>query len=99
MIVNHDEVFEGLGRLVLYSRDQHRDYLSLYRYGAAGLATGSYLDFFLFHAPRAMFRSSVGGYLLRVETWVDPHDFEGSQLRCLRFLDSATPLLNELLQQ
>ena len=68
MVVNHDEVFTGLGRLVLYSRDQDRDYLSLYRYGAASLSTGSYLEFFLHHAPRALFRRSVGGYLLRVET-------------------------------
>ena len=59
------------GRILGRSRADGRPYLTLYVYGARDLCTGSYRDFFLHHAPRALFRASNDGFLLRVDTYAD----------------------------
>ncbi len=96
MVITEDQQRDGHGELVLFSRDRRSDYVSLYRYGAADLATGSYLGFFLHHAPRALFRAAVGGYLVRVETWVDADGREAAVRRCESFLEAAEPHLRAL---
>jgi exosortase len=60
-----------VGRILLRGRDDGRPYLCLFAYGARDLCTGSYLGFFLHHAPRALFRASNDGFLLRVECYAD----------------------------
>lgn len=71
------------GRIVLKTRRDGRTYVSLYAYGARDLCTGSYLQFFLHHAPRALFRASNDGFLLRVETYVaNGEGLLDAQARC-----------------
>lgn len=71
------------GRIVLKTRRDGRTYVCLYAYGARDLCTGSYLQFFLHHAPRALFRSSNDGFLLRVETYVQGDEgLLAAQARC-----------------
>lgn len=89
MVITGDVQHSDRGELVLYSRDKNMDYLSLYRYGAAEFATGSYSKFLLHHAPRALFRSSTDGYLIRVETWVAGGDLAAARQRCEQFLAAA----------
>lgn len=62
---------QQIGRILLRGRSNGRQYLSLYAYAARGLCTGSYRSFFLHHAPRALFRASNDGFLLRVESYAD----------------------------
>jgi exosortase len=62
---------ERAGRILGRSRTDGRPYLTLYVYGARDLCTGSYGEFFLHHAPRALFRRSNDGFLLRVDTYAD----------------------------
>jgi EpsI family protein len=82
-----------IGRILLRTRRDGRAYLSLYAYGARGLCTGSYARFFLHHAPRALFRASNDGFLLRVESYADgPGGVDAAEARC-------RALLQELLQR
>lgn len=97
MVLELDEQLDDAGRLTLHSRDQNVGYVSLYRYGGADLATGSYLSFFLHHAPRALFRAATDGYLLRVEAYEEP-DRAAARARCRKFLDQAEPILAELMR-
>ncbi len=77
------------GRILLRTRRGGRPYLSLYAYGSHGLCTGSYLEFFLHHAPRALFRSTNDGFLLRVETYADgPGGEAAADARCEALLAS-----------
>ncbi len=77
------------GRILLRTKDQGRPYLSLFAYGAEDLRTGSYLSFFLHHAPRALFRVGNSGFLLRVETYADgPGGVGAAEARCRALLDA-----------
>jgi EpsI family protein len=74
---------EQVGRIELSTKQQHRPYVCLYAYGARDLCTGSYLTFFLHHAPRALFRASNDGFLLRVEAFGDGEGgIAGAEQRC-----------------
>jgi exosortase len=89
---------EEVGRIVTRTRADGRPYLSLYAYGARGLCTGSYWNFFLHHVPRALFRSSNEGFLLRVEAFADgPGGLPAAEARCrtllVQLLDRARTLL------
>ena len=81
----------AVGRLLMHSRDENRDYLSLYAYVAEDLVTGSYLSFFLHHAPRALVRVNGPGCLVRVETWVE--DRAAAEARCKSFLADLLPII------
>lgn len=72
-----------VGRILARKREDGRPYLCLYAYVAADLCTGSYAAFFLHHAPRALFRASNAGFLLRVEAYGDgTGGIQGAQERC-----------------
>lgn len=77
------------GQILLRTRKEGRAYVCLYAYGAQDLCTGSYLNFFLHHAPRALFRTSNDGFLLRVEAYADgPGGFDAAELRCRSLLEN-----------
>ncbi|MEC7585084.1 MAG: exosortase/archaeosortase family protein [Planctomycetota bacterium] len=81
------ELLGTAGYIVLRSQPDDRPYVSLYAYGARGLCTGSYAQFFLHHAPRALLRSSNDGFLLRVESWADgPGGIPAARDRCRELL-------------
>ncbi len=83
----------SIGRILGRSRDSGRLYLTLYVYGARGLCTGSYGEFFLHHVPRAVFRASNEGFLLRVDTYADGEGgLVAAEQRCRELL---TGLLHE----
>lgn len=76
------------GQILLRTRKEGRPYVSLYAYGAKDLCTGSYLNFFLHHAPRALFRASNDGFLLRVESYADgAGGFDAAEARCRALLE------------
>jgi hypothetical protein len=89
---------EQVGRIVTRTRSGGRIYLSLYAYGGRDLCTGSYWRFFAHHVPRALFRASNDGFLLRVETFADgPGGLPAAEARCrmllVQLLDRARRLL------
>lgn len=87
-----------MGRLLLNRRGDGRPYLSLYAYGADGLCTGSYWQFVLHHAPRALFRASNDGFLLRVDTWADgPGGVPAAEARCRALLAGLVGAARRLL--
>ncbi len=78
---------EVVGRIVLETRRDRRPYVSLFVYGSADLCTDSYLEFFLHHAPKALFRSSNDGFLIRVEAYADlPGGVDAASRRCLSLM-------------
>ena len=88
------------GYIVLRSRPDDRPYVSFYAYGARGLCSGSYAQFFLHHAPRALLRSSNDGFLLRVESWADgPGGIPAAQDRCRELLAMLVSRAHSLLPQ
>lgn len=94
------ELLGTAGYIVLRSRPDDRSYVSLYAYGARGLCTGSYAQFFLHHAPRALVRSSNDGFLLRVESWADgPGGIPAAQDRCRELLAMLVSGAHSLLPQ
>lgn len=77
------------GQILLRTRKEGRQYVSLYAYGAQDLCTGSYFNFFLHHAPRALFRSSNDGFLIRVEAYADGvGGFDAAEARCRALLEN-----------
>jgi len=77
-----DDAGTRVGRIEL-STKQKRPYVCLYAYGARDLCTASYAAFFLHHAPRALFRASNDGFLLRVEAFGDGEGgIAGAEQRC-----------------
>lgn len=92
------ERFE-LGRLRLFSRRYRLEYLSQYAYLAPPrFATGSYLEFFLHHAPRALLRQDLTGALIRVETWVAEDGVAAADERCRAALQALVPAVFEQLR-
>ncbi|MHC5064192.1 MAG: exosortase-associated EpsI family protein [Planctomycetota bacterium] len=87
-----------VGRILARSKDSGDSYLNLYVFGAPGFLSESYLGFFLHHAPLALLRASVGGFLLRVEVWIDPADPSGSEERARRMLAAILPPAQALVE-
>jgi hypothetical protein len=86
------------GQILLRTKKDGRAYVSLYAYGASDLCTGSYLKFFLHHAPRALFRASNDGFLLRVEAYADgPGGFDAAEARCRALLEKLVVEARRLL--
>lgn len=86
------------GQILLRTRKEGRPYVSLYAYGAQDLCTGSYLNFFLHHAPRALFRASNDGFLLRVESYADGKGgFDAAEARCRSLLENLVVEARRLL--
>ena len=86
------------GQILLRTKKDGRPYVSLYAYGASDLCTGSYLKFFLHHAPRALFRASNDGFLLRVEAYADgPGGFDAAEARCRELLEKLVLEARKLL--
>ena len=103
MDIREDDSFEfpgieggSAGRIVAYSRSKKRDYVSLYLYGAEGLMTPSYLDFFWHHAPKALLRRSTSGFLLRVETFLGRGGMPVAEARCKDFMTKMLPIAQQL---
>ncbi len=88
-----------VGRILARSKDSGDSYLNLYVFGAPGFTSESYLGFFLHHAPLALLRASVGGFLLRVEVWIDPVDPAGSEARAQRMLAAILPPARALVEE
>jgi len=73
-------------------------YLSYYVYGGVDMLTASYRTFFLHHLPRALFRQSTDGFLLRVETFVGSDGLAAAEERCRSFMDAILPAAQESLR-
>ena len=87
-----------VGVLVAHPRGASREYVSVHAFVTNELTTGSYLDFFLHHAPRALLRQSNAGALLRVETYVQPgEDVRSARQRCGELLGRMLPAVKGLL--
>lgn len=88
-----------VGRIVARSKWDERRYLSLSVYGTHDWTSGDYTKFMWYHLPRAVLRQSESGFLLRVESQLEPgettHDAEA---RCARFLDEIVPLAQGILR-
>ena len=80
-----------VGRIEAHHRPQGADYSSLYLYGAGGLVTPSYSEFFLHHAPAAILRRPIRGFLLRVETYLDPARPGAAQASAARCMAALLP--------
>lgn len=87
-----------VGRILSQSNRTGDLYLSLYVFGARGFVTDSYTSFFLHHAPLALLRRSTSGYLLRVETWVEPDGVAAAEQRCKALLRALIPAAEGLLR-
>lgn len=88
----------GVGRIVSRSLDSGEHYLNLYVFCAPDFVSGSYVQFFLHHAPLALLRSSENGCLLRVETSLDPEAPEQAEARLVRLLQQVLRPAEELLR-
>jgi EpsI family protein len=87
-----------VGRILATDRGSGRPYLSLFVYGTGELSTGSYGEFFMFHAPRALLRRSNSGFLLRVESYADGvGGVDGAEIRCAGLLAGLLPAARRLL--
>ena len=86
------ETTYSVGRLLMRSTETGDGYLSLFCYVAPpAFVTGSYWQFFLHHAPRALFRQDLSGCLLRAETWISDGDVAAAEQRCAEFLAELIP--------
>jgi hypothetical protein len=56
------------------------------------------LDFVLHHAPSALFRTAVRGFLVRVETWIDGNDDAAAERRCAGLMRVLVPSGEALLR-
>lgn len=87
-----------VGVLIAHPRGAAQEYVSVHAFVTKELTTGSYLDFFLHHAPRALLRHSNAGALLRVETYVQPgEDVRAARQRCGELLGRMLPVVKGLL--
>ena len=68
----------AVGRILTHHNPARADYVSLYVYGAGGLTTASYPEFFMHHAPSALLRQPIEGFLLRVEAYVGADGDQGT---------------------
>ena len=68
-------------------------------YGAPGLLTPSYFEFFWHHAPLALFRQATSGFLLRVETYVGAGGQAEAEQRCSDFLAKMVPAAQRLVAE
>lgn len=73
-------------------------YVSYYVYGGVEMLTGSYGDFVWHHLPRALFRRSTEGFLLRAETFAVDEPLEAAERRCRSFLAEMIPAAREVLR-
>lgn len=88
-----------VGHLVAEASQSGRPYVCDYVFGSRDLVTGSYWSFFWHHAPRALFRRSNAGFLLRVESWADGDDGRAAaERRCRELLQQLLPAAQELLR-
>jgi len=85
--LDHREV--EIGRVLAQNLATDQRYISYYAFVGRSFVTHSYVGFFLEHAPRALFRSSTPGFLIRVETYVGDDGEAAAQERCRRFLTAA----------
>jgi EpsI family protein len=91
-IASGETTFE-VGRLLMRKNKSGEEYLSLFCYVAPpAFVTGSYWQFFLHHAPRALFRQDLSGCLLRAETFVDAGGVAAAEQRCAELLSELVPL-------
>lgn len=88
-----------VGRLIARSNRFDETYLNLYLFGAPGFRSASYLEFFLHHAPMALVRESVGGFLLRVEVLIDPENPGMSEARARKMLTEILPYAEQLVAE
>ncbi|MBK8098565.1 MAG: exosortase-associated EpsI family protein [Planctomycetes bacterium] len=88
----------AVSRIAARSRRDGRHHVTLSVFGTRDWLAGSYFEFFVHHAPRALLRTSNAGFMLRVETPIGAgEDAAVAVERCRRFLDELVPLAQELL--
>lgn len=87
-----------LSRIVAWGRADRRLHLTYSVFGTADWASGDYGDFTWHHAPRALLRRPQSGFLLRVETTVEPGEpADAAPKRCDAFLRELVPAARRLL--
>lgn len=88
----------AVSRIAARSRKDGRHYVTLSVFGTRDWLAGSYFEFFVHHAPRALLRTSNAGFLLRVETLIGVgEDAAVAVERCRRFLAELVPQARGLL--
>jgi exosortase len=86
-------------RILARSRDDGWRYVTLSVFGTEDWIAGDYWDFTLHHLPRALVRAKMSGFLLRVESPVEPGETPAAaEARCDRFLRGLLPKAQELLR-
>lgn len=87
------------GHLLAETAAGHRPYVGYYAFGGTDMITGSYWSFFWHHAPRALFRVSNAGFLLRVESYGDGDGGrDGADRRCRELLQQLLPAAQAVLR-
>jgi len=86
-----------VSRIVAKRRSDGRRFVTLSVFGTASWLSGSYGAFFLHHAPKALLRQADSGFLLRVESAIQPGN-DGGEARCAEFLRALVPEAQRLLR-
>ncbi len=82
------------------AKKKGESYLVAYLFGGRDFETGSYLSFFLHNSPKALFRQSVRGYLLRADLPVVPGmNRQKAEQLLADFLRTALPIVNKLIKE
>lgn len=86
----------SLGRIVARHRGDGRRFVTLSLFGTGDWTAGDYRAFTWHHLPRALWRASMSGFLLRVETQVaEAETLEVAAARCSAFLQVLLPVAQE----
>lgn len=89
-----------ISRIVARSRDDGWRYVTYSLFGTASWSSGSYAEFAWHHMPLAILRRNESGFLLRIESPIEPGetDSKPAERRCATFLVGLLPAARELLR-
>jgi hypothetical protein len=89
-----------ISRIVARSRDDGWRYVTYSLFGTASWSSGSYAEFAWHHMPLAILRRNESGFLLRIESPIEPGepDSKAAERRCATFLVGLLPSARELLK-
>jgi EpsI family protein len=89
-----------VSRIVARSRDDGWRYVTYSLFGTRTWSSGSYGEFAWHHMPLAILRRNESGFLLRVESPIEPGETDASaaERRCAAFLTELLPLSRQLLE-
>ncbi len=87
-----------VGRITTHFHGPNRPYVSLFVYAAPDFRSHSYAAFFWHHLPKAIFRRSTSGFLLRVETTAgEGETVDDAEGRCRALMRELLPAAEKTL--